>query len=133
MDYTHLKDLIEQYTGLERDALHVHVALFIYIVAALIFRRSRRSLLPWFIVFGVEIANEAHDLWRSVAVGENPVFGESLKDLWNTMLWPTVLLVVGRHTKWSLWHAGTEPAADARDPDSAPEDRAGSSEGRADD
>lgn len=105
MDYTHLKDLISQYTGLERDALHIHVALFLYIVAALLFRRSPRSPLPWLIVFGVELANEAHDCWRNWGAPASWVLGESVKDLWNTMLWPTALLIAGRFTPWVLTRA----------------------------
>lgn len=112
MDYTGLKDLIEHYSGLERDALHIHLALLIYILVAVLFRRSRHSLVPWLAVFGVALANEAHDLWLDQSGGPAWMMGESLKDLWNTMMWPTVLMLVGRYTSWSLWQTKQPRAAD---------------------
>ena len=101
MDYSHFKDLISQYTGLERDALHIHVALFIYLLAALLFRRSVRSPLPWLVVFGIEFANEVHDFWINRGAPLSWSLGEGGKDLWNTMLWPTVLLLFGRYADLS--------------------------------
>jgi hypothetical protein len=117
MNYTHLKDLISQYTGLEKDALHIHAALFIYILAALLFRRSPRSVLPWLVVFGIELANEAHDLWENWYAPLSWSLGEGAKDLWNTMLWPTVLLIAGRYWGWFRQHepvvaSSPAPAAD---------------------
>ncbi len=102
-----LKLIVEQYTGLDRDALHIHIALLLYLATALLFRQSRSSRLPWLVVFAFEIGNEAWDLLRNFNE-VRPVYGpdafyllewrESVKDLWNTMLWPTVLLLVGRYT-----------------------------------
>lgn len=100
MDYTNLKDLISQYTGLEKDALHIHAALLIYILTSLLFRRSFRSFLPWLVVLGIELANEAHDIWENWGAPWSWSLGESGKDLWNTMLWPTVLLLAARYTRW---------------------------------
>jgi len=100
MDYTHLKDLISQYTGLEKDALHIHAALLIYILAVILFRRSPRGVLPWLIVFGVELANEAHDVWANWGAPLSWSLSESGKDIWNTMLWPTVLLIAERYRHW---------------------------------
>ncbi|HYD12457.1 MAG TPA: hypothetical protein VEC11_06390 [Allosphingosinicella sp.] len=111
MDYTHLKNLISQYTGLEKDALHIHAALFIYILAALLFRRSPRSPLPWLIVFGIELANEAHDFWENWGAPLSWALGEGVKDLWNTMLWPTVLLLGGRYGRLLLPSAAAGDAA----------------------
>jgi hypothetical protein len=114
MNYTHFKDLIAQYTGLEKDALHIHAALFIYILVAILFRRSPRSFLPWTMVLFVELANEAHDVWENWGAPAGWVIGESVKDLWNTMLWPTVLLLAAHLTRWVPW-GGTEDEATAPD------------------
>lgn len=114
MDYTHFKDLIAHYTGLEKDALHIHAALFIYIMVAVLFRRSPRSFLPWTAVLFVELANEAHDVWENWGAPAGWVVGECLKDLWNTMLWPTVLLAAAHLTRWAPWGgAGDESAGPA--------------------
>ena len=119
MDYTYLKDFISYYTGLEKDALHIHVALFLYLLVLVVFRRSRRSFLPWLVVFGIELANEAHDLWLNWTGGPAWAIGESVKDLWNTMLWPTVLYVIGRYTDWSPGRRKAEPEAGAAPPGAA--------------
>ncbi|HEY0625462.1 MAG TPA: hypothetical protein VGD10_01890 [Allosphingosinicella sp.] len=96
--FLQFKTWIEQYSGLERDALHIHGALFLYILAMVLFRQSRRSRFPWLFVLGLELMNEAADLYQQASTGEPPRWGASLKDLWNTMLWPTVLLLIGRYT-----------------------------------
>lgn len=102
--YGDLKALIELYTGLEKDALHIHAALLIYLLAMFVFRQNRRSRFPWLVVLAFELANEALDLRRAYVEMGRPAdlsvltWGESIKDLWNTMLWPTVLLVIGRYT-----------------------------------
>jgi hypothetical protein len=101
MRYRDLKTLLEQYTGLERDALHIHGALLLYILAMAVFRQSRRSRFPWLVVLAAELANEAYDLTRgSEGDSDEEALAGSLKDLWNTMLWPSVLLLVGRYTNW---------------------------------
>jgi cell shape-determining protein MreD len=104
LDFQDLKLAIEQFSGLDKDALHIHAALLLYLVAMVAFRQTRRSRIPWLFVLLVELANEAADLFGLYAgyglketVG-SPQFGESAKDLWNTMLWPTVLLFLGRYT-----------------------------------
>ena len=98
MDYAQIKLLIEQYSGLEKDALHIHGALLLYLLAMVAFRQSRRSRFPWLFVLAIEVANEAFDLRRNWPALTSEVWQESAKDLWNTMLWPTVLLLVGRYT-----------------------------------
>lgn len=101
MKFLELKDAIAYYTGLEKDALHIHAALFLYILTALVFRRSRRSLLPWTVVFVFEIANELHDLWINWGAPAHWLIGEGAKDIWNTMLWPTAFLIFGRYSGWA--------------------------------
>ena len=93
-----LKLLIENYSGLEKDALHIHLALLLYMVAMAVFRQSRRSRLPWLFVLGVELVNEASDLFIQYGAGDRLDLAGGAKDIWNTMLWPTVLLFIGRYT-----------------------------------
>ena len=100
MHFTDFKLLIEHYTGLERDALHIHAAILLYVVSMAVFRQSRRSRFPWLVVLAAELINEAHDL--SINIPDDPAWAieGSFRDLWNTMLWPTVLLLIGRYTNW---------------------------------
>lgn len=114
--YISLKILVEQYSGLERDALHVHAALFLYLLAMVVFRQTRRSRFPWLFVLAVEVVNEYFDIRNAAASGDPDVaWSESLKDIWNTMLWPTVLLLIGRYTTLFQYHGSpkkTVPGAD---------------------
>jgi len=111
MGYQDLKLLVEQYSGLEKDALHIHVALLLYLIAMFAFRQTRRSRFPWLFVLLVELANEAVDILSNNA--EAWVIEGSAKDLWNTMLWPTVLLFVGRYTDIFQHRDRTPPPAEA--------------------
>ncbi|QPQ55094.1 hypothetical protein IC614_00235 [Allosphingosinicella flava] len=96
--YADVKVFIEHYTGLERDALHIHLAILLYLCAMFVFRQTRRSRIPWLVVLAFEILNELFDLrWQQIQ-GTSLAWHESLKDLWNTMLWPTALLFIGRYT-----------------------------------
>jgi len=116
MWYSEFKTAISVYTGLERDALHIHAALLLYILAMGLFRKSRRSRVPWLVVLALELLNEAMDAshnWGEERPGE--IFAGSAKDLWNTMLWPTVLLFVGRYTSWFQRPRRVPPAAPSPD------------------
>ena len=95
---TDLTDLF----GITRDALHVHVGLALFFVAVVLLRKSPASLVPWLCVLGVEVANELKDMFH---FGRTMIYfdlGDSPKDLVNTMIWPTVLLVwfrIAEHRK----------------------------------
>ena len=113
MTWVEFKELVGFYTGLERDALHVHAALLLYILAMGLFRRSRRSRIPWLAVLAIELANEGYDIHHNWDDGLEWAVSSSVKDLWNTMLWPTVLLLVGRYTTWfQRQHAEAEPESE---------------------
>lgn len=100
MSWFDLKALIGEYTGLERDALHIHAALFLYLVAMGLFRQSRRSRIPWLIVLFAAAANEGYDVYYNRDEDPDWIIEGAIKDMWNSMLWPTVLLLVGRYTTW---------------------------------
>ena len=80
--------------GLTNDAMHVHGALLILCVSALVLRRRPDSLWYWIIVFIAELFNEYADL-RGSAPGE-ATMDAALHDIYNTMFWPTVILILGR-------------------------------------
>ena len=85
--------LIEK-VGLSNDAMHVHGSLLILFVSAVMLRRRPDSLWCWLIVLVAELFNEYADL-RGEAPGEASL-DASLHDLYNTMFWPTIILVLGR-------------------------------------
>jgi hypothetical protein len=83
---------------LSRDALHIHVGLGIYVLAMLIFRRGPTSPVPWLLVLAFELANEAIDAVHGQHL-DLDITGAT-RDIGNTMLWPTVVLLMAR------WPAG---------------------------
>jgi hypothetical protein len=60
------------------------------IVAALL-RSSLAGKWPWLIVLGLELANEAYDLWLERWPSLPMQLGEGARDLIGTMLLPTFL------------------------------------------
>jgi hypothetical protein len=80
--------------GLTNDAMHVHGSLLILCVSALVLRRRPDSPWCWLIVFIAELFNEYADL-RGAAAGEATI-DAALHDVYNTMFWPTLLLILGR-------------------------------------
>ena len=80
--------------GLTNDAMHVHGALLILCVSAILLRRGPDSLWCWLIVLLAELFNEYADL-RGAAPGEATI-DAALHDIYNTMFWPTLILILGR-------------------------------------
>ena len=80
--------------GLTNDAMHVHGSLLILFLSAVVLRRRPDSVWCWLIVLMAELSNEYADL-RGQAPGE-ATLNASLHDLYNTMFWPTIILLMGR-------------------------------------
>lgn len=93
-----LKISIMTATGLSRDALHVHVGLAVFLAAVVVLRRPLRSVLPWLVVLAVAVAGELLDLRDDVSTTGEWRSRDSLRDIVNTVLWPTVLLLAARFT-----------------------------------
>lgn len=94
-----LKTDLVQVLGLSRDALHVHLGLLIMLLAMLVLRKSPASRVPWLCVLALELLNEVLDLlhWHGGELNLSALGG--LKDIINTMLWPTVILLLARYTR----------------------------------
>lgn len=86
------------FIGLSKDALHVYVGMIVFLGVALLFRLPLRDWRPLAAVFLAAVAGEVFDLFESLAPNEDPRWAATWHDLWNTMLWPTVLFVLAR---WS--------------------------------
>jgi len=95
VDWEQVKSAIAVWTELERDALHIYAAVLLQIGAAAILRRSLASPLPWLTVLVAALVNEALDIRRD-GVFEEWEGAAALHDLWNSMLVPTLLLLLVR-------------------------------------
>ena len=96
MDWIQFKDYLSEVTDLSQDALHIYAAVLIQAVSAAVLRRPLAHPLPWLCLLAVLVANEAIDLAEpGKPIEEWQVLG-GLRDVWNTLLLPTVLMLLAR-------------------------------------
>ncbi|MEW4447830.1 hypothetical protein [Qipengyuania sp. JC766] len=89
---------LQAISTLERDALHIYIALAIHLTACWVFRLKLRDVWPWIIVLAMTLTGESVDLRNSLLTQGDRAWQNSFHDLWNTMVLPTVLLLVARFT-----------------------------------
>jgi hypothetical protein len=105
-DFQRTKMFLIDHTGLATDALHIYVALILFIGSCLLFGWKAWQWKPWLLVLMAAIAGEVWDI-RNIIPENDPVRPWSnWQDIWNTMLLPTALLLCSRFTKI---FAGTPP------------------------
>lgn len=92
MTFHEFKIFILDITDLSRDAMHTHIGLAIFIFVWLLWRWRGARLLAWLIALGATLTGEYldHPNW---VIGDVPdyVWNEHWKDIFSTMLWPTIL------------------------------------------
>lgn len=93
------KQVIIDLTDLAKDALHVHVGLLVFFAAALLLRWPLNSGKPWAAALFAALAGEVWDLAAAKASGAIPHLAPGWHDVWNTMLWPTIITVLARSTR----------------------------------
>ena len=94
--YNALKTEISQALGITKDALHIHLGLAIFLGVAFIFRRPLTSLIPWLALLAFELVNELMDMFHLHNGTIGFEIGDSVKDVLNTMFWPTIVLLAAR-------------------------------------
>lgn len=85
-------------TGLAKDALHVHIGLIVYLGSALVLRWRLRSWKPWLAALAVALLGEAWDIFDRLTLGRPAAPRAHWHDIWNTMLWPSAMLLLARFT-----------------------------------
>jgi hypothetical protein len=95
VDTEAIKAAVAAWTELDRDALHIYAAVLIQLGSAALLGRTLASPWPWLIVLAFALGNEWLDVHRDDLV-EAWEKAAALHDLWNTMLLPTLLLLVVR-------------------------------------
>ena len=94
-------------SGLGKDALHIYFGLALFLAVRLVWRRRGGGLIAWGAVLVMACGGEWLDLQAEIGRSAIQPDAAHWHDIWNTMFWPTVLLIVGR------W---LEPRADAPAP-----------------
>ncbi|HEX2811557.1 MAG TPA: hypothetical protein VHO04_02645 [Sphingopyxis sp.] len=92
-------------TGLDKDALHIYFGMALFVLVRLAWRGRGGWLAAWIAVLVMACGGEWLDLTAEYSKSAIQPDAEHWHDIWNTMFWPTVLLVVGR------W---LQPVAEAR-------------------
>jgi hypothetical protein len=95
----HYLQLFKQYmvdsTGLGKDALHVYAGLILFLGVRLIWRRRGGWVLGWLAALAAALMVEWLDIRMETAEANLRPDAEHWKDIWNTMFWPSVLLIIG--------------------------------------
>jgi len=113
--YQMFKYVVVWATGLAMDALHIYVGLAVLFGAAALLRRPLGSWLPWLAVVLAACAGEVLDVRDDMRVLGYWQWQASVHDIWNTLFWPTTLVIMARTGVLSRLIAGARrPRADAR-------------------
>lgn len=83
-------------TGLDKDALHVYFGLTLFLLVRFAWRRRGGWLVAWLAVLAMACGGEWLDLTAEYSRSAIQPDAAHWHDIWNTMFWPTVLLMVGR-------------------------------------
>lgn len=93
--YQGFKLMLLDATGLSRDALHIHFGIAILCAVRLLWRGKAGWLAAWLASLAFALAGEVFD-WRGEQLrGVAVPWDAHWHDIWNTMLWPSVLAMVG--------------------------------------
>jgi hypothetical protein len=92
--YNAIKTDLATLLGITKDALHIHVGLVVFVGLIVVFRRS--LLVPWLGVLAFEGINELMDIFHWHQGAFSFEIGDAFKDLFSTMLWPTVAVLALR-------------------------------------
>lgn len=91
-------------TGLSRDALHIYFGLAILLLSAAMLRKPLRSYVPWSVVWAMAIAGELLDMRDDLMLYDHWRWDASMHDVLNTLFWPTVLMLLARHSHFFSAH-----------------------------
>jgi hypothetical protein len=84
------------YTGLSKDALHVYGGMALFLTVRMLWRWRGGWVLAWLAVLALALSIEWLDMKAEQTDGSMVPDAAHWHDIWNTMVWPTVLLLIGR-------------------------------------
>jgi hypothetical protein len=93
------KMFVVEYIHLAKDALHIYAALIIFFGSCLVFGWRARQWKPWLVTCACALLGEIWDI-RDSLVYDTPIKPwANWKDIWNTMLWPSLIMTLARYTR----------------------------------
>jgi hypothetical protein len=102
------KATLVELSGLDKDALHIYFGLALFLLIRLMWRWRGGWVVAWLAVLAMAVGGEWLDITREMGDSTIQPDATHWHDVWNTIFWPTVLMLVGR---WLQPEA--KPAADA--------------------
>ncbi|WP_168453697.1 hypothetical protein [Sphingopyxis microcysteis] len=90
------KASLVELTGLDKDALHIYFGLSLFLIIRLFWRWRGGWVVAWLAVLVMAIGGEWLDMTREMGDATIQPDAAHWHDIWNTIFWPTVLLLVGR-------------------------------------
>ncbi|KGB55028.1 hypothetical protein FG91_01657 [Sphingopyxis sp. LC81] len=106
--FTERKTWLVTSTDLSKDALHIYFGLALFVAVRLMWRWRGGWLVAWLAVLAMASGGEWLDMSLEAQRSAIQPDAAHWHDIWNTMFWPTVLLLIGR---WL--HPEAKPAGDA--------------------
>lgn len=82
-------------TGLSKDALHVYAGLLLFLAVRMVWRRRGGWVLGWLAALSVALLVEWLDMRTEYIEANLQPDSAHWHDIWNTMFWPSVLLLLG--------------------------------------
>ncbi|MET0507598.1 MAG: hypothetical protein ABWZ78_05365 [Burkholderiaceae bacterium] len=103
--FAEFKDLLEAVIGLDRNVLHVHLGIILFLVFAWCLPDPHRysKAFIWLIV--VELCNEFFDVVTTYDLGRVPNWPDTLADIINTLIWPAAWCLFRRRIARALRNA----------------------------
>lgn len=90
------KFTIVESTGLDKDALHVYFGMTLFLLVRLCWRWRGGWLVAWLAVLAMACGGEWLDMTAEASRSAIQPDAAHWHDIWNTIFWPTVLLIVGQ-------------------------------------
>lgn len=91
-----MKIFIEHATRIEHGTLHVIAGILVWLLIALLSRRSIGSWIPWTAVLVVIMWNETVDVFKEPWPERAMQYGEAARDILLTMFVPTLFMFAAR-------------------------------------
>ncbi|RDV06347.1 hypothetical protein DXH95_02630 [Sphingorhabdus pulchriflava] len=96
LDFQQFKMVALDATGLAKDALHIYAGMALFLTMRLLWRWRGGWVLAWLAVLAMACTVEWIDMKAEGAANALQPDAAHWHDIWNTMFWPSVLLLVGR-------------------------------------
>jgi hypothetical protein len=94
--FTQQKTWLVTSTALSKDALHIYFGLALFVAVRLVWRWRGGWLAAWLAVLAMASGGEWLDMALEAQLSAIQPDAAHWHDIWNTMFWPTILLLIGR-------------------------------------